>query len=231
MVATRSDGTSPATIRQNRQFAWVADATAETLQPLRSARVGTGRSGGGGDIEAFLGDLARWTADARTTEAAGSRVRERWLRQQAAEDAHFAGVLVDLAEQRAVVGIRTTAGRTFHARIAAVAGDFCVVRHDSGMATLIRFEAVATVRPEPGHRSGDADSSRLSPSSLGLADVLARLAPERPRVRLVVEGGGEAVAGELRSVGADVATLRLSGNPPATVYLQLALVREVTILG
>lgn len=219
-------------MRQNRQFASVpAEATAETLQALRSGRVGTPESGGAGGIDAFLADLARWTADTRAEEAAGSRVRERWLRQQAAEDARFAGVLVDLAEQGAGVAVRTTAGRTVHGRLAAVARDFCVLRHDAGMATFLTFSAMAAVRPEPGHRSGDADSARLSASALGLADVLARLAPERHRVRVVVDGGGEALAGELRSVGADVATVRLDGDPPATVYLQLGAVREVALIG
>lgn len=158
-------------------------------------------------------------------------MRERWLRQQATEEARFAGVLLDLAEQAAGVAVRTTAGRTLQGRVVAVAGDFCAVRHDLGMATLLRFGAVAAVRPEPGHRAGDADSARVPPTGLSLADVLTRLAPERPRVRIVVEGGGEALAGELRSVGADVATLRPDGDPPAKVYVQLGCIREVTLLG
>lgn len=207
------------------------DATAETLQPLRSARVGTAGEAGAGDIETFLADLARWTADTRSSEAAGSRTRERWLRQQAAEEARFSGVLLDLAEQGAGVAVRTTTGRTLHGHIAAVANDFCVLRHEGGMATLLTFSAVATVRPEAGHRSGEADSARLTPPALSLAEVLFRLAPDRPRLRIVVEGGGEVLAGELRSVGTDVATLRLEGDPPGTVYLQLGSVREVTLLG
>lgn len=192
--------------------------------------MGTAGSGGAGDIEVFLADLARWTADSRASDAAGARVRERWLRQQAVEDARFAGMLLDLAEQGAGVRVSTTAGRSLQGRIAAVAGDFCVVRHDGGMATLVSLRAVTTVRPEPGYRSGEADSSRLPPPALGLAEVLARLAPERPRVRIIVEGG-EPLAGELRSVGADIATLRLEGDPPGMVYLQLDSVREVTLLG
>jgi len=186
---------------------------------------------GASSIDAFLADLARWTADARVEEAAGARVRERWLRQQAAEDARFAGVLVDLAEADTGVTVRTTAGRNLQGRIAAVARDFCLLRHDGGLATLLTFEALATVRPEPGHRAGDADSARISLLGLGFVELLARLAPERPRVRVVMDGGGEALAGELRTVGADVATVRLDGDPPATVYLQLGAVREVTLLG
>ena len=183
------------------------------------------------DVEALLADLARWSADSRVDDAARSRMRERWLRQQAEEDARFAGVALDLSEAGAGVAMRLTSGRTVHGRIATVARDFCVLRHDGGTATLVAFSAIATVRPEPGYRAGEAASERAAPVDAGLADVLVGLAGERPRVRIVVDGGGEALAGELRSVGFDVATMRLDGEHGATVYVQLGSVREVTLLG
>ena len=182
------------------------------------------------DVEAMLADLARWTGEERADEAARSRMRERWLRRQAEEDARFAGVLLDLSEAGAGVAMRTAAGRTVHGQIVAVANDFCVVRH-AGMATFLAFSAVATVRPEPGFRAGDAASGRAAPVAATLGEVLAGLAGDRPRVRVVLEGGGDAVAGELRSVGADVVTLRLDGGADSPVYLPLAAVREVTLLG
>ena len=181
------------------------------------------------DVDALIADLARWTADERADEAARSRMRERWLRRQAEEDARFAGVLLDLSEAGAGVAVRTAAGRTLHGQVAAVARDFCVVRH-AGMATFLAFAAVATVRPEPGFRAGDAASERAAPVGAALGEVLAGLAGDRPRVRIVVDGGGDAVAGELRSVGADVVTLRLDGEGGA-VYLPLGAVRELTLLG
>lgn len=183
------------------------------------------------DVDGLLADLARWTADARTDDAARSRTRERWLRQQAEEDARFAGVALDLSEAGAGVALRLTSGRTLHGRIATVARDFCVVRHGSGTATLVSFAAIATVRPEPGYRAGQAMSERTAPVDATLAGVLAGLAGERPRVRVVTEGGGEALAGELRAVGADVATLRLDGAHGGTAYLRLGAVLEVTLLG
>nr|MDQ3575222.1 hypothetical protein [Actinomycetota bacterium] len=73
------------------------------------------------DVEAFLADLARWTADTRADDAASSRTRERWLRQQASEDALFTGVALDLAEGGVSVAVRTTTGRTLHGRILTVA--------------------------------------------------------------------------------------------------------------
>ena len=183
------------------------------------------------DVDALLADLARWTADARTDDAARSRIRERWLRQQAEEDARFAGVVLDLAEAGVSVGLRLTSGRAVHGRIATVARDFCVLRHEGGTATFLAYAAIASMRPEPGYRAGQAASERAAPVDASLADVLVGLAGERPRVRLVVEGGAEGLAGELRSVGADVATLRLDGAHGGTVYVHLGAVREVTLLG
>ena len=214
--ATSSHGTSPATILQNRQSATGATLASPPVD----------------EVEALLADLARWTADTRAGDAARSRTRERWLRRQAEEDARFAGVLVDLSEADAAVAVRTTAGRTLHGRITAVARDFCVLRHAGGTATLLAFTAVATVRPEPGYPAAEAASERSAPLDTCLADALGRMAGGRPRVRLVVEGAGEALTGELRSVGADVATMRLDGGGHAsTVYVQLPSVREVTLLG
>lgn len=183
------------------------------------------------EVEALLADLARWSADTRVDDAARSRIRERWLRQQAEEDARFAGLALDLAEAGAAVSLRLADGRTVHGRIATVARDFCVLRHEGGTATFVAFSAIATVRPEPGFRVGRAASERSAAVDARLGDVLAGLAGDRPRVRMVVDGGGESLAGELRSVGADVATLRLDGEPGATVYVRLDAVREVTLLG
>jgi hypothetical protein len=184
------------------------------------------------DVDALLADLARWTADTRVEDAARSRMRERWLRQQAEEDARFAGVALDLSEAGAAVTLRLTSGRSLHGRIATVAKDFCVVRHDGVDATLLRFGSIATIRPAPDYRAGEAASERAAPVDATLADVLMGLAGERPRVRFVTEGGGEAVTGQLRSVGADVATVRLDGERGGgTVYVQLGAVLEVTLLG
>ena len=182
------------------------------------------------DVEDLLSDLARWTADTRVEDAARSRVRERWMRQQAEEDARFVGLALDLSEGGTGVIVRTTTGHTLRGRIAAVAIDFCVLRNDGGPPTLLAFSTIATLRPEQGHRAGEASSERAAPLSATLAHLLAGLAGERPRVRLVVDGGGEALVGELRSVGADVATMRLDGDG-GTVYVRLGSVRETTLLG
>ena len=183
------------------------------------------------DVDALLADLARWTSRTRVDESARSRTRERWLRQQAEEDARFAGVALDLAEGGAVVSLRTTTGRSLHGRLAVVARDFCVLRHHGPSTTFVSFAAIATIRPEPGYRAVAGASERAAPTDASLVQVLSAMAAERPRVRIVVDGGGEPVAGELRAVGADVATLRLDGDHAGTLYLRLESLRELTLLG
>ena len=182
-------------------------------------------------VEALLADLDRWAAESRVDEAAHSRMRERWLRQQAVEEARFAGVALDLAEWGGNVAIRTTTGTTLHGRIVAVARDFCVLRQQGGTPTFVALAGVAVLRPDPGHQLPEAASERSAPVDMGLAEALANLAADRPRVRIRVEGGGDAVAGELQAVGADVVTVRLDGEPRATIYVQLGALRELTLLG
>lgn len=183
------------------------------------------------EVDALLAELARWGADVRAGDAARSRARERWLRRQASEDATFTGVALDLAEQGAGVAVRTLTGRTLRGRMAAVARDFCVLVHDEGAPTFVALAAVATLRPEAGHRAGDAESNRAAAVDTTLADVLAALAGDRPRVRVVTRDGREALAGELRAAGTDVATLRLDGEPPTAAYVRLAALSELTVLG
>src|SRR4051812_22901927 len=102
-------------MRQNRQSSLIR-------RNATFARVDDGT-----DVERMLADLARWAADERAGEAARGRSRERWLLQQATEDARFVGVAVDLAERRRPVAVRTTGGRTVRGVIVAVATDFWVL--------------------------------------------------------------------------------------------------------
>ena len=69
------------------------------------------------------------------------------------------------------------------------------------------------------------------PLAASMADMLTELAVEHPRVRVVVLGEPEAMVGQLRSVGVDVVTLRMAGEPPTTVYVRLGSVSELSVLG
>lgn len=180
---------------------------------------------GGSDRVGFTTRLDRWVADARVDLAAAQRTRERWLEEVAAQEATLVGVLVDLAERRSVVALATTDGRRHRGVIGSVGADFVAVRAAAGPDVLISLSALAAVRtlPDDAPVAGD----RVVLVHLTLAEVLSELAADRERVAVLA--GTEHVAGELRSVGADVVVLRTDGAPPASAYLSLRTVREVTL--
>lgn len=180
----------------------------------------------GGGSAGFAAHLDRWVAEARISEAALGRARERWLREVAEQEATLAGVLADLAERQTTVSVRLRGGRRHHGTISAVGADFVVVGQTMGVDLLIRVAAIATVgtAPDVGATIGD----RTVGTELRLADVLAELAADRERVVVATEAG-ELLAGQLRSVGHDVAVLRTETVPPATAYLPLAAIVEVSL--
>lgn len=181
------------------------------------------------EMERLLSDLARWSADRRVDAAARSRSDEAWLRRQDEEEARFTGLLVDLAESRVPVTIRTANGRQHHGVVEAVADDFLVLRAATGRAVLLPYRSVAVLRPSVAEGPG---SARRPPLGTRLVHALAGMAVDRPRVLLVVDGD-ETVTGELVSVGVDIATVRLdgTGTPPAVVHVRVDAVAEVTLLG
>ncbi|HEY3703324.1 MAG TPA: hypothetical protein VGL32_13765 [Acidimicrobiales bacterium] len=195
-------------------------------------------------VDRLLGDLGRWAADARASDAASARSRERWLRRQAAEEATLPGVALDLAERGEPVVLKTTSGRAHRGRLVAVARDVWVLRSDASDgvprqdgiagATFVATDAIASLRAQPGGSAKptpEAAGARPVPLAASMADMLAELAVEHPRVRVLVLGEPEAMVGQLRSVGVDVATLWVAGEPPTTVYVRLGSVSELSVLG
>lgn len=181
-------------------------------------------------LEAMLDDIERWVADARAEEAAGERARQRWLRQQADEEASFAGVLVDLAERGVTVTVTAVSGRRHQGQVAAVGADFVALRGGGGRLTLVALRSVARVRLAPperpvsgGVRDGVADSSAVT-----LAEVLAQAVADRPR--LSVHFGADHLLGELRAVGADVLSVSVDGQASGMTYARLASVSEISFL-
>lgn len=166
--------------------------------------------------------------EARAGDTGTARARERWLQRQAEEGATLAGTLLDLAERGSAVAVRTTAGRVTYGAVVAVGTDFVVVRGEDRRDSCVRLAAVATVRPQVGERHVSATGDRPAPLDLFLVEVLAGLAPGRPRVVLVTTGG-ELLAGELRAVGADLVTLRLDGDRRPLCYVPAGAVDEAVI--
>ena len=60
--------------------------------------------------------------------------------------------------------------------------------------------------------------------------MLSVLAADRPRVLIVTVADANGVAGELRSVGRDVVTLRLDGEPRATAYVAIGAIAELRLV-
>ena len=178
-----------------------------------------------------LDDLERWAAGARAQEAADERVRERWLRQAAEEEASFAGLLADLAEGGRAVVLTTTAGRRHQGPVVAVGWDFLALVGE-GRLTLLTVDSIAELRQAPGAPAravvapgaGRDDTGRLG---VTLAEVLAQAVAVRPRVAVVL--GTVTVVGELRAVGADVLSVRTDAEPVGLSYSRLSSVSEISL--
>lgn len=174
--------------------------------------------------------LGRFLADAAADDAARERSQERGLRQVAAEEATFAGLALDLAERGVGVVARTAGGRPHRGRIVAVGRDFLVLREGARPPVFLALAAMTVLRPEPAVGGGDDTSgARPAPVDVGLAAALSRLAVERPRVQVMSVGDPEPLAGELRSVGLDVATVHLDGDGRLVAHVRLATVADVIV--
>ncbi len=181
-------------------------------------------------------ELARWLAEARVDEAVTSRLRERALRQLAADEATLLGLCLDLAEAGRPILARTTEGRVLRGALVAVGADFVALRSLSGEATFLPVGHLAWLRPAPGSwagapaRGGEAAGGRTPPLAARLVDILTGLAGDRPRVRLVLAGDPDVWAGRLRACGADVLSVEQAVEPPVVGWIPLAQVTEITLV-
>jgi hypothetical protein len=175
----------------------------------------------------LLGRLGNWAAEVRADEVVASRAREGFLRRTSAEEATFAGVLLDLAEQRGPVLLTLAGGRRHRGVVKAVGQDFVGVVTAQGVQVLAALRGVVSVRPEARHQRVTGD--RPAELAVGLAEALAVAAEERPRVLVVAAGDPDGLAGELRSVGRDVVVLRLDGADRPTAYVPVANLVEVSL--
>ncbi len=191
-------------------------------------------------------DVERWAAEARARDAADARLRERWLRRQAEEEAVFAGLLVDLAERGTGVVVTTVGGRHHVGRVDAVGADFVALGTTGGRTTLVALTALAAVRVagrrraqvvghDEGHDDGRSPSSPVvgadrdpRRATVTMADVIAHGVDRRPRVQ--VFSASACLGGELRAVGSDVVTVHTDGDPPGLAYVRLASVSELSFL-
>jgi hypothetical protein len=169
-------------------------------------------------------ELRELLDEARADDAAAARQRARWLSQADEDDASLLGTLIDLAERTSTVTVQTDVAGAHHGIVRLVGADFVVLGGDSG-ETWLSLSGVVVVRPHADERHGAA-VGRQSGIDLGMAEALARIAPDRPRVALTLAGGVK-LAGELRSVGRDVATLLVEGGARELAYVSLSSLRAV----
>jgi hypothetical protein len=172
-----------------------------------------------------LAALQRWVADGQVDEAARARSRRRWLENAATEEATLGGVLLDLAERRRPVTVRTLAGHRITGPIIAVGADFIAVADARLGDTLMPTTHIATVQPAPGDDLPAGD--RRHDVVLTFGDALMELAAERPEVMVGV--GDETLRGELRTASTEVVTLVIADERREPISIALAAIDHVVV--
>lgn len=169
--------------------------------------------------------LTAWVARLAVDDAARERSQAHWLRQQAREEGTFAGVLADLADRGRPLLVQLRNGRLHRGRVTVVGADFVTLGRSSGHDVLVAFSGIASVRTQPGEAPTAGD--RAVQSRTTLAETLSALSEERVRILVLGADPAQPVAGELRSVGRDVLTIRLDGGGLA--YVAVTSVAEVSL--
>jgi len=172
-----------------------------------------------------LAALQRWVADGQVDEAARARSRRRWLENAATEEATLGGVLLDLAERRRPVIVRTLAGHRVAGPIIAVGADFVGVADARLGDTLMPTARIATVQPAPGDDLPAGD--RRHDVVLAFGNALTELAAERPEVMVGV--GDETLRGELRTASTEVVTLVIADERREPISIALTAIDHVVV--
>lgn len=170
------------------------------------------------------GALARLVAEGRTDTAASTRSRQRWLSQQADEEATLVGTLVDLAERGLPVIVRT-GSEVLTGPLRVVGADHAVLDGVAG-TVLVRLDAVTSVRSGEGRPLPRGD--RVIAATRPVTATLSDLAGERARV-VVTTVAGERISGLLRAVGADVVRIEADGPHRGHVVVVVAAITTVLV--
>jgi hypothetical protein len=173
----------------------------------------------------FAARLDRFVADARVQDAAAARTRERFLLEVAEQEATLHGVLCDLAERGSHVSVEV-GDRRHQGSITGVGVDFLALQVIGGPELLLASSALTLIRAASGRAPSVGD--RAPSTELRLADLLHELAADRERVRLVTVSG-TVLTGQLRSVGHDVAVVRLGSPDDGSVHVPLRAIAEVAL--
>ncbi len=93
---------------------------------------------------------------------------------------------------------------------------------------LLAYSGMGSVRPDA--RGPGPVGDRVVHAELALAEMLSLLVADRPRVLILTVADTDGVAGELRSVGRDVVTVRLDGEPRASAYVAVTAIAELSLV-
>ena len=147
------------------------------------------------------------------------------LENAATGEATLGGVLLDLAERRRPVVVRTLAGHRVAGPIIAVGADFVGVADARLGDTLMPTARIATVQSAPGDDLPAGD--RRHDVVLAFGDALMELAAERPEVMVGV--GDETLRGELRTASIEVATLVIADEHREPISIALTAIDHVVV--
>jgi len=161
--------------------------------------------------------------DARADDVAAGRSRARWLARQAEESATFVGVLLDLAEHGYGLVLTCAGGRRVDGVVRALGVDVVVLDDRAGDVVVVPVAAIAVVRPAPDVETVAAAGRRTPTLDVRHEELLGRLVDDRPDVSIALVTG-DAVAGTLVAVGADVLTVRVADGGAGLAYVALSSV-------
>lgn len=174
-------------------------------------------------------DISALVDDVRGADAAQERTRRRWLQQQALEEARMAGVLLDAAEQRHTVTVRTVSGRQHIGAVVLVAADCCALLTATGTRVFLPLEAITVVGLDRSIRPVPPAAQRTPPVTATLHELLADEMASRPTIAVVSRGSGDAVVGRLIAVGLDVLTVEVDDRR-MLAYVSLPSLTEASFL-
>ena len=171
---------------------------------------------GSSPVDDLLSHLGAWRALQGVSDAAAGRARTRELLAQSASVSTWVGLLVDLAEGSTPI-LATAGAFEVSGRLVGVAKDFVTVEASNGRPTLVRIEALTSIRRgarSTEDRRGRPAGSRTATPDVSFAAVLDLLCSECAPV--AIRTSSAAIRGILDSVGEDVITVRGSIRGPTT---------------
>lgn len=173
----------------------------------------------------FDQNLTQLTDDARRQAAAQERLKRSDRSMAAALSGTFAGTLIELAETRSPVTIRTRAADSIYGTVIGLGPDLVVIStNDKASRVIVRQSAIEALL-----ESGTGHDRYAEPISSGpdLSGLLDDYAETSERIGLTMSTGNRFMGSVLR-VGEDQIVLRLDGDAD-TLTVPLSAVDQVVL--